>query len=119
MLFNTQIFNHVSPEDKELFTVLVGGERQRELCDLDIDDLQEKVLADLEELIDHSGDLILNECYKWIYGIPQYGMRQDMLSQEIYSFEKENKGFYILGNFFNGVSVSDCVMNAKKLSDLI
>jgi len=119
VLFNTQIFNHVSPEDKELFTVLVGGERQRELCDLDIDDLQEKVLADLEDLIDHSGDLMLNECYKWNYGIPQYGMRQDMLSQEIYSFEKENKGFYILGNFFNGVSVSDCVMNAKKLSDLI
>ena len=34
ILFSSQIFNHVSPNDRELYTVLVGGERQRELCSL-------------------------------------------------------------------------------------
>ena len=32
ILFNSDIFNHVSPTNKNLYTVLVGGENQKILC---------------------------------------------------------------------------------------
>ena len=30
-------------------------------------------------------------------------------------FEENNKGFYIIGNYHLGVSVSDCIKNSKEL----
>ena len=37
------------------------------------------------------------------------------LQKDIKIFEERNKGFYIIGNYHLGVSVSDCVKNSKEL----
>ena len=37
------------------------------------------------------------------------------LKKGIEFFEKNNKGFYIIGNYHLGVSVSDCIKNSKEL----
>ena len=37
------------------------------------------------------------------------------LEDEIKYFEKNNSSFSIIGNFHLGVSVSDCIYNAKTL----
>lgn len=117
VLFNSQIFHHVSPQNMELFTVLVGGERQSNLCSLSLNKLESLVLAELEDMIGHKGELLLSTNYKWEKGIPQYQMTQDKLLEAISTFEKENLGFYVLGNYFDGISVSDCVKKAKMLTD--
>ena len=45
ILFNSRIFPHVSPKDKELFTVIIGGGVDtEELCDLEYDTLENLVL---------------------------------------------------------------------------
>ena len=117
VLFNSQIFKHVSSSDTELFTILVGGERQKELCQLESEKLEGIILKEVEDLIDHQGEVLLKEHYRWKKGIPQYDMNQEDLIQKIDSFEKENPGFYVLGNYFNGVSVSDAVLKGKNLSE--
>ena len=37
------------------------------------------------------------------------------LQKHIKIFEEANKGFYIIGNYHLGVSVSDCIKNSKEL----
>ena len=119
ILFSSQIFNHVSPMDKELYTVLVGGERQKELCSLKKEDLKRIVLNEFKDLIKHKGDVPYVSHYSWEKGIPQYHMVQSKLTASIKLFEKNNKNFHIIGNYFDGISVSDCVKKAKSKIEIL
>ncbi len=119
VLFSSQIFNHVSPPDKELYTILIGGERQKELCALNKEDLTNIVLNEFKELIRYNGDVTYINHYKWSKGIPQYHIIQSKLVSAIKSFEQSNKTFHIIGNYFNGISVSDCIKKAKSKVDVI
>ena len=53
--------------------------------------------------------------FRWPEGIPSYSMTVEKLKKGIEFFEKNNKGFYIIGNYHLGVSVSDCIKNSKEL----
>tara|TARA_Y100001978_G_C23697091_1_gene438225 strand:- start:1173 stop:2486 length:1314 start_codon:yes stop_codon:yes gene_type:complete len=119
ILFSSQIFNHVCPSEKELYTVLVGGERQKELCALNKEDLEKIIVKEFKDLIQYEGEIIFKNHFKWFKGIPQYNMNQSSLINSIGDFEKSNSNFHIIGNYFNGISVSDCVKNAKNKIDLI
>ena len=37
------------------------------------------------------------------------------VNESLKKFHFENKNFYVLGNFIDGISVSDCIKKAKKL----
>tara|TARA_Y100001933_G_scaffold265158_1_gene336081 strand:- start:4353 stop:5678 length:1326 start_codon:yes stop_codon:yes gene_type:complete len=116
VLFSSRTFGHVAPAGCELFTVIAGGERQRELCDLPIEDLERIILSDLEELLHHKGEVVLKNHFRWKNGIPQYDMNHQELIDGLVQFEKRNQDFYVLGNFHGGVSVSDCINKSKKLA---
>mgnify|MGYP001372082842 CR=1 FL=1 len=117
ILFNSRIFDFVAPNDMDLFTVLVGGERQKELCQLPVKELENMVLKELEEMINHKGNIVFSNHFKWKKGIPQYNLNQEQLVSSISNFEKNNKNFHITGNYFNGISVSDCIKKAKIIAD--
>ena len=53
--------------------------------------------------------------FRWSKGIPSYSMSVTKLQKDIKIFEESNKGFYIIGNYHLGVSVSDCIKNSKEL----
>jgi oxygen-dependent protoporphyrinogen oxidase len=113
ILFSSRTFGHVAPAGCELFTVIVGGERQRELCDLPSEELERIILSELEQLINHHGEVVLKNHFRWKKGIPQYEMNHQELIDALAQFEKRNKDFYVLGNFHGGVSVSDCINKSK------
>lgn len=115
ILFNSRIFPHVSPKDKELFTVIVGGSRQKELCSLEHDALEKIILKEVMDLMLCNNKPSFSNHYKYAKGIPQYNLNHHKLLNAIQNFEKNNSNFYILGNYFNGISVSDCILKADKL----
>jgi len=93
----------------------VGGERQKHLCKIQPNKLQQIILNELEELIDHKGETVLKNHYRWLKGIPQFNLDHNNLLNTIQEFEKNNSKFHLIGNYFNGVSVSDCIKKAKDL----
>ena len=119
VLFNSSIFSHLSRDDMSLYTVLVGGERQKSLCNMEGKKLQEIILNDIEELINHEGEVVMSNHYRWVYGIPQYNLNQDDLVSSINNYMSENEGFYIIGSYFDSLSVSDCIQKGKKISEII
>tara|TARA_B100001287_G_scaffold85241_1_gene71196 strand:+ start:7457 stop:8779 length:1323 start_codon:yes stop_codon:yes gene_type:complete len=119
ILFSSRTFDHVAPKGSELFTVLVGGERQKELCELPVEELEKRVLNELEQLIGHEGNLDFKKHYRWKRGIPQYDMNQEEVNQVIKAFESQNTNLFILGNFYAGISVSDCILKAKNIASKI
>ena len=119
ILFNSRIFDYVSPKDKELFTVLVGGERQKHLCEMQPIKLKQLILEELEDLLGHKGKTIIENHYRWIKGIPQFNLDHSDLLNAIKEFENNNSKFHLIGNYFNGVSVSDCIKKSRDLVNTI
>tara|TARA_B100001250_G_scaffold306451_1_gene268349 strand:+ start:8837 stop:10168 length:1332 start_codon:yes stop_codon:yes gene_type:complete len=116
VLFNSRIFPHVSPEDYDLLTVMIGGSRQPELIELNKEVLKSKILTEIKELLSYNGQIIMQHDYLWEKGIPQYALNHSTVNKSLKKFHFENKNFYILGSFIDGISVSDCIGKAKKLA---
>ena len=119
VLFNSRIFSHVSQQGTDLYTVLVGGERQKELCKIDTKKLKQIILEETQDLIKHNGEVIMSNHFRWTNGIPQYNLNKEKLVLSIKNYISKNKGFHIIGNYFDGVSVSDCIKKGKKVSQFI
>ena len=119
IIFNSRIFPHVAPPDKDLMTVMVGGTRQEQLLKTDKDLLFDKIIRDIRKLFSYDGRIIMKHDFLWDKGIPQYGLDHDYITNEIKNFENKNKDLHIMGNYVNGISVSDCIEKASILSKIL
>ena len=52
ILFNSDIFPHVSPSKYKLYTILVGGEKQRNICNKPIEKVLQLVEQEFKDLFD-------------------------------------------------------------------
>ena len=71
------------------------------------------MLNELQELMQCEEAPIFSNYYNYDRGIPQYDMNHQSLLNAINTFEKNNPDFHILGNYFNGISVSDSILKAS------
>ena len=119
IIFNSRIFPHVAPHGKDLLTVMIGGARQEKLLKLEKEVLFDKVLKDIKKLISYEGKIVMKHDFLWKRGIPQYDLNHESIISKIKNFQNKNKNFHIMGNYFEGISVSDCVEKAYALSKIL
>ena len=119
ILFNNRIFPHVCSNDNELFTVIVGGSKQGNLCKQAPETLQPLVLNEINEILECYTDPIFSNHVRYPKGIPQYHLNYEKFLKDVDDFKKNNANFHILGNYLNGVSVSDCIQNAHLLVKIL
>ena len=115
VLFSSNIFEHISDNKKFLITVLAGGDRQKDLCKKPPKVLEKEILNEILPLLRLKSKPEFKNHFRWSKGIPSYSMSVTRLQKDIKIFEESNKGFYIIGNYHLGVSVSDCIKNSKEL----
>jgi protoporphyrinogen/coproporphyrinogen III oxidase len=118
-LFPTTLFKGRAPEGHHLLTVFAGGGRQPELASMKTNRLLELVLNDLDELIGISGEPVYVDHVFWPKSIPEYHVGYDQILDTLQKIETQQPGLYIAGNFRNGISVPDCIMNGISLSERI
>ena len=119
IIFNSKIFPHVAPIGKDLVTVMIGGARQGELLRLDKEFLFDRVIKDVRKLISYNGKIIMKHDFLWKRAIPQYELNHEAIVSKIEEFQNKNKNFHITGNYYNGISVSDCIEKAYALSKIL
>ena len=56
ILFNSQIFSHVSSKGDELLTIMVGGENQKDLCRIESSKLEKIVVNEIKSLLNYEGE---------------------------------------------------------------
>lgn len=115
VIFNSKIFPHICPSDCELFTVLIGGEKQKYILEIPKKKLITTITDEIRRLLNCEGKLVYSNHYHWEKGIPQYNEQQEELQKSIFNFHSDNKNFKITGNYFSGVSVSDCIMKSEQI----
>ena len=119
ILFNSDIFPNVAPFDQKLITVLVGGENQSNLCKLDKNKVLNKVENEIKDLLGIK-KIVFKKHFRWSQAIPRYNVKNikflnSNFNKNLFSY----KNIFVNGNYLQGVSVSDCILKSKKLTENI
>ncbi len=94
-------------------TTFVGGARQPELVASSDEHVTDRVLSDLESLMDLQGDPSLVVIKRWQRAIPQYNLGHLDVMAAVDAFEQRFPGLYFCSNFRGGIAIGDCIFNAK------
>ncbi len=118
-IWSSTIFENRAPAGGVALTTFVGGSRQPENALLPEDRLVELVRNDLRELmgIEQPPDLAVVK--QWPRAIPQYNLGYGEVLRAFEAFEAEHPGVFLSGNFRGGISVGDCVKQAKTFAEKI
>lgn len=115
-LFNSSAFEGRCPDGTYLFTTFIGGSRNAEYCEKDVEELIKIAVDELYSLLGIDGKPVIAAAKKWPRSIPQYNVGYEKVTEMIDRFERSNPGFYFCSNFYKGISVGDCVKNAVATS---
>ncbi len=118
-IWSSTIFSGRAPEGDTAFTTFIGGTRQPENALLPESRIVDLVSADLKDLlgIEAKPDVVVVR--PWPKAIPQYNIGHSQIIEKVEEFERANSGVFLSGNFRGGISVSDCVKNAKGMAERI
>ncbi len=116
ILFNSHFFPHTSSKENSLITVICGGYRYPEIGIKGDNEIIEEVLESIMPLLQIKQQPNFSHVHRWQNGIPQYELGYASIETSIKEFESKNSNFYVGGNFYNGISVSDCIKNGTNLA---
>ena len=114
-LWNTTIFPDRAPAGHVLLTNFIGGSRQPELVALKDEQLIQLTLNELSQLLGTRNDPSFVHLRKYEHAIPQYTLGHDQHQKTIDQIEQDFSGLHFAVNYRDGVSVSDCIVRAKRV----
>jgi oxygen-dependent protoporphyrinogen oxidase len=110
---DSNVFPNRAPAGKVLLRTMVGGARAPQLAELPDDQLLDRVLGDLKDIMGIAAEPEFVSIYRHRKAIPQYlvghAERLRVIDDELQNFP----GLVLTGNAFRGVSLNDCVLNAS------
>ncbi len=114
-IFSSVIFPYRTESDLAAFTLFIGGARSPELLENENDGLVNRVLEEFKEImkIDRDEAPVVIEQRMWPKAIPQYTIGHIEHERYFESFEINNPGLFLSGNFRGGISVGDCIINSE------
>jgi protoporphyrinogen/coproporphyrinogen III oxidase len=120
-IWSSVIFPHRTDDQHAAFTVFVGGARNHDLLEQDLEVKQQKVMQEFKQImkIPQDEDPVLTDRKMWSRAIPQYNIGYDKHEAYFQAFEQANPGFFLGGNFRGGISVSDCIKSSDIQSERI
>lgn len=113
------LFEGRCPEDRHLFSVMMGGNRNGDLTAIDPKEINKKAITTLAEIFRAKDKPVFVTSKSWKKGVPQYGREYFQLMDKIKKFEEDNPGIFVSGNFSGGVSIGDSILNAYKTSERV
>ena len=119
VLYISSIFQNRAPKDSVLLTIFIGGSRQPELVNLNDEKILKLIKNDFTKIFNIDVRPLFIDKKIWEKSIPQYNLGYDNFINCIKDFELKNSGFHFTGNFLNGISLQDNMINALTISNKI
>ncbi|MBZ0256017.1 protoporphyrinogen oxidase [bacterium] len=116
-IWSSTLFPLRAPGGRLAFTCFIGGGLDPEAYDASDDDLRSTVMRDLRITIGAKADPVAEHIARWYKAIPQYPVGHHDKLQRLEQELKDVPGLYLTGNFMRGVSVNDCIRNARQTAD--
>jgi oxygen-dependent protoporphyrinogen oxidase len=118
-LFNSTLFPNRAPDGQVLMTTFVGGMRQPDLPNRDDRELQQLVLDELRDILGVSGAPDFFHIRRYQQAIPQYLLGHQRFLDLIDAVEREFPGLHFATNYRGGISVADCIKQAREMATTI
>lgn len=112
-LWNSAIFPNRVPDGGVLFTTFVGGSRQPENAQLEDSALIAVAKDELRTLMGIQQNPDVSVVHRVLQSIPQYTIGHEKTVQELSTFEANNPGLYLRGNFIGGVAIGDIIQESQ------
>ncbi|PJA98370.1 MAG: protoporphyrinogen oxidase [Ignavibacteriales bacterium CG_4_9_14_3_um_filter_30_11] len=114
-IWNSTLFPNRTNNDDVCFTLFVGGALNKKLTNETNQYFINKSINEFSEIMKIKDEPAYIASKFWEKAIPQYNLDYSTQLEEIELFEKENKGFFIGGNFRRGIALGDCFNSAEIL----
>ncbi len=111
-IFCSTMFPGRAPEGFVSLAAYIGGDRAPGLARLPADELIEITHREFVELLGAKGKPVVARVRHWTRGLPQYQVGHQSLMAILNGVTERRRGLFLTGNYFNGVSVADCVAHA-------
>jgi protoporphyrinogen/coproporphyrinogen III oxidase len=112
-IWNSAIFPHRANDDMAAFTLFVGGARSPELCDNTDDRHINTVIKEFKQIMKIRKAPVFVTEKIWPKAIPQYSVGYIEHERYFETFESNNPGIFLSGNYRGGISVGDCIKNSE------
>lgn len=110
--FPSTMFSGRAPSDYVALSAYVGGRRAFEMATRPQAELLEAIEQELRPLLGIKGSPEVARVRYWPRGLPQYEMGHADRRTVIHNSSNRVPGFWVAGNFINGVSVTNCLEQA-------
>ena len=117
VLFSSTLFPHRAPQGHVLLTVFTGGARQPDNALKNETELIDMSLNDLRILVRVQGKPTFTHHILWEQAIPQYEVGYTKFKDKLEQLEKDYPGLFFTGNYRNGISVPDTIINSIETVD--
>ena len=118
-IFATSLFPGRAPEGHVLLSSYVGGARNPANALMEPGEIAERTADDLCSFLGIRGRPAFQYVTKYKRSIPQYNVGFGEILKRFESIEREAPGFYIAGNFRNGISLADSLLSGLSVAKRI
>ncbi len=115
-LWTSSAFENRAPDDYHLFTTFIGGSRDRPPALLPPEELIAIAVTELDSVLGISGEPTFTYVKQWSKAIPQYNIGYDDVTDAVELFRLKHSRAFVCSNYYRGISVSDCVKNARAVA---
>jgi protoporphyrinogen/coproporphyrinogen III oxidase len=116
VLFASTLFPGRAPAGHVALSIFAGGTLQPGNAKLGQKALEERVLADLRDLLGAEGKPVFTRHAVWPRAIPQYNLGYERHLASMESCEEAHPGLFIGGNVRDGISLPDCIVSGTTLA---
>ena len=111
-IWKSSIFPSHTPEGQKQFTLLAGG-AHKVIQKNKITETQNKIIQEFSKIMNINAEPIHSDHMYWEKAIPQQNLGYGKMRSAVSDFMKIQKNFTIGGNYLWGVSIPDCIKQAK------
>lgn len=118
-IWGSSLFPLRAPGGYHSFSVFIGGGLDPTAINLTDDELIAQIKSDLHTTVGATGEPAMLQIVRWTKAIPQYPIGHVDYLTEYQQEQATVPGLYCTGNYFDGVSVNDCIRNAKQIAETV
>lgn len=118
-IWSSSLFPGRAPEGWVYCTNFIGGETDRTAVMLSDEELIRVVHGDLHKVLGVKGEPRRLPITRWPRAIPQYIIGHAERMRRIDAEAAKIVGLQIIGNYLHGVSIGDCLKNAKTAAEVV
>ena len=118
-LFSSNMFPGRAPAGHVLFETLIGGRRHPERLELHREELTERALADVQDILDIRQKPLYTTVLRSDGGIPQLEQGYTKLLTRRDELIRDNHGLHVCGFGWEGIGLNDMMKTATRVAEAV